>query len=355
MTLSRRIDYAMWLSVAVVGAVPAATQSIEPAPDYSKYSQCYRIPFAGNVDFKKLQGIHVRASLNGGPAASFQVDTGSVGIVVSADEVPNIEVGAPAGSIKYSSSGVELDGVWTTATVTFPDSADGAGGIATAVVPVLAVKERKVSGKGVNAGKYTASLNPRVHMFGVGFGRGQQAHPEKDPFLNLTEMQRGTMRRGYTITRQGITLGLTAKDIGQGYVFQKLTERSVSPETAAMRPWLKDWETTQGSFSVGARQAGPGTILMDTGLTNMMLSLPSGVDEGDLPHGMSVKIDLLGGKLSYSFKVGDTDNPLTPRKVTWIKPSHGVFVNTGLRAFAAFDYLYDADGGYLALKSASGR
>jgi hypothetical protein len=51
--------------------------------------------------------------------------------------------------------------------------------------------------------------------------------------------------------------------------------------------------------------------------------------------------------------VGDTTDPLTPRKVNWLKPTHGVFVNTGLCALAAFDYLYDADGGYLGLRPKS--
>jgi hypothetical protein len=93
-----------------------------------------------------------------------------------------------------------------------------------------------------------------------------------------------------------------------------------------------------------------GTVLMDTGLTNMMLAAPDGPTPGDVPAGSRVTINLLAGKLHYSFKVGDFDDPLTPRKVSWIKPTHGVYVNTGLRALAAFDYLYDADGGYLGLR-----
>ena len=63
---------------------------------------------------------YVRASLNGGPPTRFQVDTGSVGVIVGADEVPNIEPNAPPGSILYTSSGIELKGVWTTTTITFP-------------------------------------------------------------------------------------------------------------------------------------------------------------------------------------------------------------------------------------------
>ena len=58
-------------------------------------------------------------------------------------------------------------------------------------------------------------------------------------------------------------------------------------------------------------------------------------------------IDLVGGKLHSSFKVGDTGDPMTPRKVTWVKPTHCLSGDTGLRAPAAFDPLYDAGGGCL--------
>ncbi len=61
-------------------------------------------------------------------------------------------------------------------------------------------------------------------------------------------------------------------------------------------------------------------------------------------------VELLGGQVRYTFTVGDVKGPTTPRRVTWVKPTSGPTVNTGLRALAAFDYLYDADGGYLGLR-----
>jgi hypothetical protein len=333
-----------------VGSLNAAEASSDQMPDYAPFTQSYHVPFTRPVNFNHLEGMHVRVTLNGGPPTSFLVDTGSTGVVVAADEVPDIEPNAPAGDIKYSSSGVELDGVWTKVTLTFPDSKDAQGRVATAVVPVLAVREKKVSGVGVNAAKQKPSLNPKVHMFGIGFGRGKEAHPEKNPFVNLAEMRAGTMRRGYTITRDGFTLGLTAEKLGPGYLYQKLTERTVSAATKAMRPGLKDWETAPGSMTVGAFNAPMGTVLMDTGLTNMMLAAADSGGEGDVPPGTLVTINLLGGKLHYTFKAGDPGNPLTPRKITWVRPTHGTFVNTGLRALAGFDYLYDADGGYFGLR-----
>jgi hypothetical protein len=66
--------------------------------------------------------------------------------------------------------------------------------------------------------------------------------------------------------------------------------------------------------------------------------------------GTDVTVSLLSGRLQYSFRVGDTHNPATPRKVTWVKTQVSRLVNTGLRVFAMYDYLYDADGGYLGLR-----
>ena len=350
----RRRVFTLWRAAlcmggALLGAAAGVAETKDAAPNYTAYKQSYSVPFSQSVNFQHLTSLGVRASLNGGPATHFQVDTGSVGVVVSASEVPHIEPNAPKGSIKYSSSGLEMDGVWTTATVTFPDSTDAQGRAATATVPVLAVKETIYSGVGVNAVQHAPILNPRVHMFGVGFGRGLEAHPERNSFLNLSEMRAGTMRRGYTITRAGFTLGLTAEKTRREYVFQKLIPRTVSPETAAMRPGLKDWETAPGSVTVDARSAPMGTVLMDTGLTNMMIAMPDGPG-GDVMPGAKVTVGLLGGRLPYHFRVGDSRDPLTPRRVTWIIPTHGVFVNTGLRALSAFDYLYDADSGYLGLR-----
>jgi hypothetical protein len=317
-TMTRIYKLSAALTIVAIACVMAVSTALaaDTAPDYSAYKSAVTIPFANRVNFSHLTSLNINASINGGPATRFQVDTGSVGIVVSADEVPNIDPAAPKGVIKYSSSGVELYGVWTSATVRFPDAIDAEGKpcVAEAVVPVLAVTEEKVTGKGVNAAGRKASSHPHPHMFGVGFGRGAEGHPEMNPFINLKQMQAGTMRRGYAITPTGYTLGLT-QDMARGYIFQKLTERPVSAQTAALKSTLKDWQTAPGWFKADGFTSSAGTILMDTGLTNMMLAAPGSPTPGDLSAGSNVTIYLLGGKLQYSFKTGDTDNPATPRKV----------------------------------------
>jgi hypothetical protein len=48
----------------------------------------------------------------------------------------------------------------------------------------------------------------------------------------------------------------------------------------------------------------------------------------------------------YGFTVGARGNPLHPERVEVVH-DRGVFVNTGRMFLEGFDYLYDADGGYV--------
>lgn len=333
---------------------PYPTPASRPDPDFSASAHRYRIPWQRKVNFDKLASLHVRASLDGGRPASFQVDTGSVGVIVSRDEVPDIDPNAPKGSITYSSSGIELRGVWTTTTITFPDSTDGRGHVATAVVPVLAVDEQ-VNHAGAVNGRANAATHPtsrpHPHMFGIGFGRGAEPHPERNPWINLAEMQAGTMRRGYTITREGITLGLTAKDVGPGYLYQPLEERKLPDDTTATHPGLKDWKTAPGRIAVAGKDELTAAVLLDTGLTNMMIGKPGLAQRADVTDEAEITVTLMNGRLRYTFKANDAEDPVTPRKVTWTTSRNDTpTLNTGLRALAIYDYLYDADGGFLGLR-----
>jgi hypothetical protein len=82
----------------------------------------------------------------------------------------------------------------------------------------------------------------------------------------------------------------------------------------------------------------------------MMIESGGPEEKGDVPEGTEINVSLLSGRLSYSFKVGDTANPATPRKVTWVMRTTGALINTGLHALSLYDYLYDADEGYFGLR-----
>ncbi len=323
-----------------------------PPPDYAGYKESYRIPFASTkpVDFENLKGMTVRVSLNGGPPIKLQVDTGSTGVILGADDVPDIDPNGPPGTITYSSSGVELIGVWTPVTLTFPDSKDEHGNVATAVLPVLAVAERKVHEGAVNGSGFTPSKHPKIYMLGIGTGRGKLPRQDLNPWVNLTEMQAGTMRRGYTITRDGVTLGLTADTVGKGYLYEKLKEHTGAPDAVpVVKQTVKDWDSSRGWATVGGVKSETSGMLLDTGLTNMMIQAPDPMSKGEVAEGTEITVHLLSGRLTYNFKVGDTANPAAPRRVTWVMRTTGPLINTGLRALALYDYLYDADGGYFGL------
>jgi hypothetical protein len=182
---------AAFVSIGCACAAAAKEKSAPPqeavSPDYSAYAQSYRVPFANTkpVDFEHLQTLLVRVSINDGPPLLVQADNGSNGVIIGAGDVPDIDPNVPAGSINYVSSGVELRGVWTPATVAFLDAKDEHGNIATPLVPALAVHERIAHEGAVNSGKFKSTKNPKIYMLGVGTGRGKEAHQEKNPFVNL--------------------------------------------------------------------------------------------------------------------------------------------------------------------------
>ncbi|MDE1155074.1 MAG: hypothetical protein PW735_05010 [Acidobacteriaceae bacterium] len=307
---------------------------------YANYSQTYTVPYTNTPNFAALSStLKVQAQVNGGTAASYTVDTGSVGVVVPATEVPNIPAGAPAGSLKYSSSGLLLTGVWVTMPVTFPQATGVLNGTATATVPVLAVSSGTCTGTGVNSKNCTGAI---PHMLGVGFGRGTDptTSPVYNPFLNLGEMTAGTMRRGYEITRTGVLLGITSVS-SSGYAMQALT--SAGTPAAGTH---NDWVTPSGSFALGSSTYS-GSVLLDTGLLNMIVEDATLPQSGSVASGTTMTVTL--GSRSYSFAVND-NGVQTPTSVSYASASHGTFLNTGLRALGHYDLLFDADGGYLGLR-----
>lgn len=307
--------------------------------------QSYTVPWVGSPDFTNLtRTLRVEASVNGGAVSPFTVDTGSVGVVVPAAEVPNIPPDATAGSLTYSSSGLELTGVWVTAAVAFPQAVDAAGATkaAQATVPVLAVTSAKCIGNGVNSSRCAGKI---PHMLGVGFGRGTTARdaPTHNPCLNLAEMTAGTMRRGYLIGRGGLTLGLTAANSAGAWTMQQLVSAGTPAQGAH-----KDWMTPTGGFQLRSGETHSGKVLIDTGLLDMIVEADGLPSTGTVPEGTPMTVDI--GDLHYSFAVGD-HGPQTPTEVHHAPARNGTFVNTGLRALGHYDLLFDADRGLLGLRT----
>lgn len=336
------------LAACSSGGGTAPSTNTQKTGLYGSYTQSYAVPWVGSPNFSNLtKTLKVEASVNAGTVSSYTVDTGSVGMVVPASEVPNIPPGSPSGSITYSSSGLRLTGVWATLPVSFPQAvtATGTNVAARASVPVLAVTRSSCTMSGVNSGHCTGPNPPIPYMMGVGFGRGTtvQTSPVYNPFLNLTEMAAGTMRRGYIIGRGGLSLGLTGSNVTGAWTMQPLT--NAGPPAAGAH---NDWTTPAGGFELGSGSPLSGTALIDTGLLDMIIEDSTLPYSGTVATGTPMTITL--GSVSYGFSVGDR-GAQTPTSVNYARATHGTFVNTGLRALGHDDLLFDADRGYLGLRA----
>lgn len=206
------------------------------------------------------------------------MDTGSTGVVVSADKIPNIDrlQSLGPGKLTYSSSGRIMVGTWVVTRMTIT----GGNGtrVTTAAIPVLAVTQLQCI-----EGARRCAENEAPHgisMMGIGFGRRHdhqaQSGADKNPFLNLNaedgpNLER--MRRGYIVTRQGIHIGLTSANTQGGFSYVKLAREADG----------KDWAGTPACISVnGAKPAACGSLLMDTGVTTKYLTVPASQASADL-------------------------------------------------------------------------
>ena len=291
-------------------------------------------------------------SVNGGVPVRGVMDTGSTSVVIAARRIPNFQslpVIRP-GTLTYSSSGRVMKGVW----VKVPVTVTGAEGksITTRPMPVLAVTS---IGCTPTARRCRPVAHP-VHtaMIGIGFARGTGDGGdlgERNPFLNLEGMGSaeapGPVRRGYLITRRTVEVGLSAASAqGMGYI--KLDKAAQGP----------GWAPLPVCISVGGRKPPAcGTALLDTGVTVMYLDVPSAQLDGQttgtgLAPGKSVSLAFGSGVPSYSFAVGDTGDPIAPDRVILVHRKDHIFVNTSARLLNGFDYLYDADGGFVGFRPA---
>ncbi|GGF87760.1 hypothetical protein GCM10007301_54600 [Azorhizobium oxalatiphilum] len=338
-----------------------AAQGQTAAPDYAAAGGTVVLPFlnaplAGQATTRP-PSLSVR--FPGGREYRATLDTGSTGVVVSATSIPDFaqlpQIGP--GTLTYSSSGRIEKGVWVVTPLTI--SGTGGARVTTRPMPVLAVTEIACLRTARNC---QPRLNPKgIGMIGIGFARQQDAQsqgtPDHNPLLNVQGMgtaeQPGSMRRGYVLSRTSVQVGLDAAGT-KGFSYVKL-EKS---------PTYPDWAAAPVCISVaGKTPPACGTMLMDTGVTTMFLRMPPEQLEGQttpnergapvLNTGTGIALEMPGAAgVGYSFNVGDTANPVAPLSVILVRADRnpGAFVNTSVRFLNRFDYLYDADGGYVAFR-----
>ncbi|WP_158248997.1 right-handed parallel beta-helix repeat-containing protein [Mycobacterium sp. ENV421] len=214
-----------------------------------------------------------------------------------------------------------------------------------------------------------------VANFGIGFDRsGQGTAPTTNEynqaynaFLNLTEMQDGAMRPGYVLSAGGVTLGLDSAVTGFAYTDLAPTGLQQGTQSAP------DWQPATGTVTYENTTYGTGQLVIDMGIPTGILTLPGQTPTSSFSGKMTVDLLNSGGSnsgVSYHFQTDSTgsivraDNLLAPTDVAFFNPLAGnytenmapqsqQFFNTGRDVFAAFDYLYDAAGGYFGVKVGS--
>jgi hypothetical protein len=328
---------------------PTIAEAQEPWRAYEGHD-AIELPFAnGPVSLHHVPEIWLK--LNGTRPRWFGMDTGSTGIVVSAEHfIPGPrDVAQGPGRLVYNSSGRVLTGEhWLTDVVIHRDEHTP---VATARVQVLRVDRITCL---EHARDCRPDVEPRnVSYMGIGFDRGAAQATAgdtspKNPFVSLVSLASGrpvgSVRPGYVVTRTGVHLGMTPA-LTRHMAFVKLTPR-------AHPPGVPDWNGAPMTVSVDG-VSGQGTMLMDTGIDYMFLSPPAGtrLERGRrAPEGTRIELFMPDRRSPqpafYEFRVERRGNPLHPERVEVVHDPT-IFVNTGRLFLEGFDYLYDAAGGYV--------
>ncbi|TVY92721.1 hypothetical protein LAWI1_G001567 [Lachnellula willkommii] len=352
--------------------------------DYSQSTLDVLIPFwnSPSADFSFTDGPRVKFRVD---TQIYQpvIDTGSCGLIVSAAEFPNwtpeLAGKYPVG-VEYLSSSKKLYvGNWIDSDIVFLQ-ADVA-----ASFPILVVSTRYIcpgydfasDGPNCTSPTETIDMPANISLLGVGFGRqfdGQpQGNPDKNPFLNIVSID-GTpinaasnFRTGYKISKEGVTLGLTANNTA-GFNFVGL-DKGVTDD-------LRDWAPVPAGIRVGTAPfvSDDTTALLDTGIDQMYLTVPysmpvethigtslsSGANVSVLDDGQVVEVQYgrpSANAASYSFKVGDVDSVETgvapPQVIVRRSSTKKPFVNTGRHIYRGFEIVFDAAGGRYGFKATS--
>lgn len=400
------------LLTALLGA-----QSVMAAGDpFTGYANTnsYFLEYAGGTSFAPGNSSDVKiAATIAGKSHTFNVDTGSRGLYASSTELGTnfiIGPGSYAGQIQLDSSGRVSSGYWVPTSVKFhvkdgqgnPTTVDASFNILS--VETLSAQSGRVATFGVDtsvpgyngtvnlvgggtvpvlleSGSYVVKLTNNgvvdqqvsyssnlpglikpVSNFGIGFdlnGAGGGTGPVGNnmnqiynPLINLDAMRDGTLVSGYVIRTNGIQLGLTAADTNYGFT-------TLNPTGFASTNSQPDWQTPMGQTVVRGITNGPGSVVLDSGISNAFITAP-GLSNGITE--LTVYLMNSGGAVGYRIDTSDPSNQLNPSSIELVAPGtngiysqnqppfEGHYFNSGRNVFIGFDMLYDAENGYMGLR-----
>lgn len=366
-------------ALTLVATAPALAQGL---PNYGGASVTQCIPFANFQPVSFTDPPKLNFSIAGDSSIhTVTMDTGSVGVAMSATNIPNYEKlktapGAKPGTQFLSSSKVLWVGTWVSMTVTLYDRANQP--VATSDVFILGVEKSGRCDSYQTDQQICPGLpapeKPVLYM-GVGFGQEAdfqpQGTPDKNVLLNLRSVNGqpiadGTLNKGYVIGRQGIQVGLTAANTA-GFRFAKL-------EPYAQYPG--DWMMPRGCITVNPDQnrdangpiCTPANILVDTGIPQSYMTLPTAiqfdeVEQTDLSE-PTKKVGVLAPDTSVAVRIPNAADPIAtdafivgagaPNEPAQVIPSstdtRAPFINTGRHFLRQYQFLYDAKQGYVGMK-----
>ncbi|MGC2112598.1 MAG: hypothetical protein WA655_23970 [Candidatus Korobacteraceae bacterium] len=292
---------------------------------------------------------------------TFTIDTGSLGVIVpKPDLIMGSQVHGPGaqGQKFYNSSGFIFSGNYYLA----PVSVELSDHTFVQTNPILVLVVDKVSCDPSFTHCHSSGGTPTLHYLGVGFDRNKTGpgdlfdSPADNAFLQLTDALSGTdINQGYILSKQGVTLGITAAD-ASGFNGILLQPNSSVPG---------DWNPIPGCYTFTKLPGHPqfcGNLLLDVGIDQMYLDLLSdqrpdkSYDSHDrVPDG--TEMNILAGTtsdapMSYEFKaVQPPKQPVgpAPKFAQWHNSST-IFVNTGRRPLLEFNYLYSGQCGQVGFQ-----
>lgn len=346
---SKRLPTGLYLAGAALALTIGFTTSA-PAqgnPDYRPFREGVFLRYL-NAEPGGLSSVpRIGLSFNGGEPLRAELDSGSTGIVVASEFVPGFESLTSLGPARltYTSSGRVMVGQWVVTPVTL-SGRDGAS-VTAGPLPVLVVTQVQCLDE---ARDCTPNDHPRdIAMVGVGFAREgdrqSQSTPDKNPLLHVTGGM-GERRQGYILSPEGVHIGLTAANTRGAFRYLKLERKAEDT----------DWAPLPGCVSLnGAKPPACGTLLVDTGVSVMFMTVPpeqaAGSRDTLLP---GTQVSIRAGQPDtafplYSFTVGEP-SPLAPTDIHLHVQSDRVFVNTSFHLLNGYDVLFDGDGGYVGFR-----
>jgi hypothetical protein len=319
--------------------------------------ETFTLPLASDASTSLSRGLHLTVSIAGGADRTVAIDTGSRGMVVARKAIGSqASDTGQKGWVEYTSDGRILSGEYFLARIRFRTTRST---VDTIPVRVLGVESSSCDSAYPHC-KPEADVD-HVSMLGVGYGDYAKSSDipttEVNPFLELQAMQDGTARRGYIVTRNAITLGLTASDLAS---FRQVTLPKPTGPTAVSAGLPGSWGRAPGCFALpdNGNDTRCGTVLVDTGIATMIVGLDTAqrppTMQDTIPNGTRIRIGLptfTDPALDYSVTTGAADDTLAPQgnpAARWSRS--GPFINTGRHLLAGYDYLFDADAGHIGFR-----